>query len=126
MKVAFVGVDDLGRLVAQLDDKADGMDSRTGMVVRKALFDIERGAKQRAPVDTGFLRNSIVTHLSIANMRANGGEVVAEADYSVFVEYGTSRMAPQPFMNPALEAVLPGFTAAMEALANPLPGGPVA
>ena len=28
-------------------------------VIDKAAFDIERGAKQRAPVDTGALKNSI-------------------------------------------------------------------
>lgn len=28
-------------------------------IVRKATFDVERNAKQGAPVDTGFLRNSI-------------------------------------------------------------------
>jgi len=30
-------------------------------VVRRAAFDIERGAKERAPVDTGALKNSIHT-----------------------------------------------------------------
>ena len=36
-------------------------DAQVSEVVRRAAFDIERGAKERAPVDTGALKNSINT-----------------------------------------------------------------
>jgi HK97 gp10 family phage protein len=35
------------------------------------------------------------------------GRVVVGVDYGRFVEYGTSRMAPQPFMRPAVDRVEP-------------------
>lgn len=115
-----INVDQLGQLIATFTDKTEGMDSRTGLVIRKAAFDVERGAKTRAPVDTGYLKNSIHTEIVQNDRRVYAAEVIAGAEYAAFVEYGTSRMAPQPFMGPAYEAVLPGFMAVMEAIANPL------
>lgn len=40
---------------------ADAIDSNVNQLVRATAFKIEAGAKRRAPVDTGFLRNSIYT-----------------------------------------------------------------
>lgn len=115
-----VNTDELNRLAIDLGRKADGMDSRTSMIVRKAAFDIEARAKQLAPVRTGFLRNSIGAKFTGQGFRLYSAEVVAEAFYASYVEHGTSRMAPRPFMGPALDAVMPGFVAAMAAVADPL------
>jgi HK97 gp10 family phage protein len=115
-----VDTNDLGQLIATLTNKAEGMDTRTAMVVRKAAFDVERFAKQNAPVDTGFMRSSIVTHITTNNWRVYAAEVIAEAEYAWWVEHGTTRMAPQPFMQPALDRVEPGFVAALQQLADPL------
>ena len=38
---------------------ADALPEVLGQVVRKTAFDVQAGAARRAPVDTGFLRNSI-------------------------------------------------------------------
>lgn len=50
-------------------------------------------AREKAPVDSGELSASI---------RAEGGglraSVITGAAHAAMVEYGTSRMAPQPFM----------------------------
>jgi HK97 gp10 family phage protein len=115
-----VHMDDLHQLVATLTKKTEGMDSRTAMVVRKAAFDVERFAKVYAPVDTGFLKNSIHTVITTNRLRVYAAEVIAEAEYASFVEHGTSRMSPQPYMQPALDRVTPGFLAVLELLANPL------
>ena len=115
-----VELNELNQLVATLEHKTNGMDSRTSLVVRKAAFDVERIAKTLAPVDTGFLKNSIHTQIRTANFRTYGAEVIAGANYASYLEYGTSRMAPQPYMQPALDRVSPGFLAAMAAIANPL------
>lgn len=108
--------DDLDRLVASLSSHTAGMESRLALVVRKAAFDVERIAKTLAPVDTGFLKNSIHTEIVANNWRVYAADVIADAHYAGFVEYGTSRMAPQPYMGPALDRVAPGFEAALEAL----------
>lgn len=59
---------------------------------------VETGAKRRAPVRTGFLRSSI--RAQEANEREV--RVVAGAEYAKFVEFGTSRQAPRPYLRPTL------------------------
>lgn len=113
-----VKADELGRLAVDLGNRAVGIDSRVALVVRKAGLDVERYAKQYAAVDTGFMRSSIHTSFRAEGFRLYEAETIADAYYSAFVEDGTSRMAPQPFMRPALDRVEPGFIAALEAIAD--------
>lgn len=67
--------------------------------VEKGAEQIAELARQLAPVDTGALRESI--HVEPAE---NGVvRVVASVPYAVYVEYGTARMAAQPFLTPATQ-----------------------
>lgn len=50
--------------------------------------------------DTGFLANNI--NLVIDN-DGLGAEVESRAEYSVYLEFGTSEMGARPFLQPALE-----------------------
>lgn len=86
--------------------------SRASAIVRATALSIETDAKARAPVDTGALRGSIHTEV-VTDLSAIVGPSV---DYGDYVEYGTSRMAAQPFMTPAAEAARPRFIAAMKKL----------
>ncbi len=68
--------------------------------VRATALEISAEAKQRAPVLTGNLRRSIYTrHRSETASRVGVG-----AEYGPHVEYGTTRMAPRPYLTPAVEA----------------------
>ena len=59
---------------------------------------IAQNAQKKAPVDTGYLKSKI-------RARAGKKSVVVEspAPYSVHVEFGTWKMAAQPFMRPAID-----------------------
>lgn len=85
---------------------------RASQIIRKAAFDIEAGAKTTVPVDTGNLKNSIQTHMD-GDIQAT---VAAHAEYAIYVEMGTYRMAARPYLVPALEAVRPSAEAAMREL----------
>lgn len=61
---------------------------------------IEDDAKSMAPVRTGELQRSITTEVLAGGLNV---EVGATAPYAGFVEFGTSTMAPQPFMAPAAD-----------------------
>ena len=50
--------------------------------------------------DTGFLANNIFMVLDADKL---GGSVESRADYSGFLEFGTSKMGARPFLQPALE-----------------------
>ncbi len=56
-------------------------------------------ARSMCPVDTGRLRSSIG-----ASQSGDGAVAYAEENYAVYVEFGTYKMAAQPFLMPALSA----------------------
>lgn len=99
---------DLGRQAA-----ADNISQAAETIIAKGAADLEAAAKQRAPVDTGFLRSSITR--DIQGLTATIGPT---ANYGVYVEMGTSRMRPQPYMAPALADVVPTVEAAFQAAAG--------
>lgn len=65
----------------------------------KAALLVTRSAKQKAAVDTGFMRGAIAP----SRPSPSEADVTSHAEYSIYVEVGTSRMAAQPFMRPALD-----------------------
>lgn len=78
--------------------------STAAKAVAKAAFDCEALSKFNAPVDTGFLRNSIAAEQQ--------GQLVwrvyANAEYALYVEVGTSRMGGSFYLTNALrEATKP-------------------
>src|SRR5579883_1482086 len=85
---------------------------RASQAVRKAAFDIEARAKAVVPVRTGNLKNSIQTTIESELSTVVGTAV----HYAPYVEFGTRRMAPRPYLGPAAEAVRPSFEAAMKEL----------
>jgi HK97 gp10 family phage protein len=80
-------------------------------VVRKSGSDIEADAKVYCPVDTGNLRGSISSDFGVLS-----AEIGPTAEYGIWVEGGTARMAPQPYMGPAFDRREPEFVAAIAAI----------
>lgn len=77
---------------------ADDLEEQAIEVVKESTLETEKKAKQLAPVDTGYMRNSINSTFT------NGGKVgtvAVGADYAIFNEFGTSKIPAQPFMFPA-------------------------
>jgi HK97 gp10 family phage protein len=106
---------------AELTARLENLASRMGELSDEALVELaERivdDAKALCPVDTGSLRRSIRYERdpdgSIV-IAAGGGGVVnprtrREVDYAAYVEFGTSRLPAQPFLQPALEKNLPNL-----------------
>jgi HK97 gp10 family phage protein len=60
---------------------------------KKIADEMVQKMQERAPVDTGFLRDNI----SVTNSDDTAAQVSSLADYSFFVEFGTRFMAAQPF-----------------------------
>ena len=57
--------------------------------------------REHVPVDTGFLQSTIGYQVTLLQLI-----FFALAGYAGFVEFGTYRMGPQPFMRPAWDAYL--------------------
>lgn len=65
-------------------------------VVAKHTILMAKKMKEESPVDTGFLRNSII--FDIGQLR---GEVTPTADYAAYVNYGTRYMSANEFIGRA-------------------------
>jgi HK97 gp10 family phage protein len=103
---------DIGRLRARLFQIPRDMPLLHTAGAKLIAGWIRDEAKQRVPVDTGSLQKSIRIEIT----RRGGKEVVGVAaggyitnpktgrkvDYAGFVEYGTSRQWPQPYLRPAI------------------------
>ena len=83
--------------------------AKLAAAIAGAAHQIEAGAKTRAPVDTGNLRNSI----SADQIDALSWAVTVGALYGAYVEFGTRHQAPRPFLIPAVDAVRPQFEQAI-------------
>jgi HK97 gp10 family phage protein len=87
-------------------------------IIRNATFAVEGHAKVATPVDTGNLKNSINSTIEADGER---GIVATGVEYAAYVEYGTSRMAAQPYLLPAYNKVLPKVKAELDQLKASLP-----
>jgi hypothetical protein len=104
-------------------------------VVKKSCLDIQRGAQQRAAVDTGFMRSSIYTVTSDGSSYGQSlvgdreqlpeipapendttGWVAVGATYGAPVEFGSAHGPAQPYLTPATEAARSSFERANEVI----------
>jgi HK97 gp10 family phage protein len=91
---------ELDGLIKSIGEAGPKAEALTEQVVRKVGFDTVAGAQTAAPVDTGNLKNSIGVDFDADGL---GFEAGPTANYGGYVEYGTSRMDPQPYMRPAFD-----------------------
>lgn len=84
-------------------DNSDTARAELAMAIPKILEEwgivAEGYAKLNCPVDTGRLRNSI-THQR--NDEKEYVQIGSNVEYAPYVEYGTSRMHAQPYLEPAI------------------------
>ncbi len=78
-------------------------ETKARTALERAAFAIEARAKLRAPVRTGNLRASLRA-VRVADLAWRVGTHV---HYAPFVELGTRKMAPRPYLIPAFEETVP-------------------
>lgn len=115
MKVT-VDAGQVNELVADLGNIPERVRGRASTAVRKTALNTEAEAKAFCPVGpTGYLRDSIGTDMDPDGL---GASVGPGAFYGVYVEWGTSRMAPRAFMGPAFDRQVPALISALEQAAE--------
>jgi HK97 gp10 family phage protein len=80
-------------------------------VIRECALQIEGDAKMACPVDTGTLVNSISTETG--DLEAT---VSTDSGYGAYVNFGTRRMAPRPFMTSAADRNIPQLKSKLQAM----------
>lgn len=77
----------------------DDLGAGANKAIKEIAPQMEAEMKDFVPVDTGALRRSIkVQAIQGQNPRIE----ISTLDYGFFVETGTSKMAPQPFVTPVV------------------------
>lgn len=71
--------------------------------LKKAAKTAVNNAKRKAPVDTGKLRDNIGYEMKLEKKRV---DVFSNAEYSGYVEFGTSKQSPQRFFRPAIRLAI--------------------
>lgn len=110
----------------RMREAADGVGFSAEAVVRFSALELLALAKATAPVKTGRLKEShTVDFDGSAADRRFSGTVGPEAPYAHYVHDGTSRQAPQPWLDNAADIVEPQFYAGMAAVAASIDGSVV-
>jgi len=86
--------------------------------INYTLYNPRRQHQASAPgeapaADTGYLHSNIIWNVDSDSL---GGSVESRAEYSEFLEFGTSKMAARPFLQPAAEENRPKLTKLAERL----------
>ncbi|WP_330478681.1 HK97 gp10 family phage protein [Streptomyces platensis] len=93
----------LRRAVARLKALPIQMNRARNRALEEWASDLEKTAKELAPVRSGRLRDSIGSRVNKTSGKA-WVQVNGQArEYAYYVEKGTSKMADQPFMGPAAQ-----------------------
>lgn len=104
-------MNEFARFAKELAKAAAGIDEKGNRAAEKVGRGALTSAQANAPVDSGELRRTM-------RMRRRGPVAVVESDtyYSAFQEFGTSRMAPNPFMGPAVDEWAPRLLREVEGI----------
>lgn len=95
--------------------------AKSETVVRKGGMDNVTRAQQLAAVDTGAMRASVTVTFGDIGGSAWWYEAGPEVFYGIYVELGTWRMRPQPFMSPSFDTTVENVLRAIATYADPLP-----
>lgn len=99
-KAAMVGVIDGVESVIEEADSLMNDTPRDGRTYRRRGVEHVASSPGYPPApDTGRLRKSLRSEYNPSGL---SGEAIASTEYAESLEYGTAKMAPRPFMRPAL------------------------
>jgi HK97 gp10 family phage protein len=108
-------VRDLYVLARSYEAAAAVLPAKVQAVVTETLADVVTDAKALSPYATGHNRDSITYDVTYTPVGAYG-EAGPESTYGGYLELGTSRAAPRPYMAPAAARNLTKMQARLQGL----------
>lgn len=108
-EVSFEGMEELVTRLQQLGSKAYAIENNT---IKAGAQIIQKAASEKAPRST-LVKEHLADHIVMSKVKTQGGVKFIEVGpqrsdnhkffYGKFLEFGTSKMSPRPFMGPACE-----------------------
>ena len=109
MKLEIKITSDAEKILREFN-KTETVEKDVSKLIKDTLYNIERDAKKKCPVDTGRLRGSVTTNI----ISTYSGEVGTNVEYAEYVEYGTRYQSAQPYFEPAVETNEDKFNDALD------------
>lgn len=88
----------LDKLLKRFEEIEKAVEDGTEAALEQFGVIVQEDAKRYCPVDTGRLQGSIKS-----KVENNTVIVGTDVEYAAYVEFGTSRQRPQPYLTPAFE-----------------------
>jgi HK97 gp10 family phage protein len=101
INVDVMGAEELAQALNRLDT---AMQRRIQEQLAQWAQSVKADSEQRVPVRTGYLQSTIY-----AKTQGWQVELGAQTEYAAAVEFGTTYTQAQPYLNPAVQAYLPGL-----------------
>lgn len=100
MITAEIDQSELRKLVKNINRYGKHIEKQVQDEITYTAQEIRGDSINRVPVDTGRLKKS-----AFVNMKRNGlgAEIGHRTNYAAFVEFGTTKQKPQPYLMPAFE-----------------------
>ena len=109
--IISANVNGLAEVLSNLNNENGQLNTKIDRAIQGAGISCQAYAKQSCPVDTGRLRNSILYNPGTLSCYVNTNVV-----YAPYVEFGTKRMAAQPFLYPAYAQAMQELVEELSAL----------
>ncbi|KAA8455243.1 HK97-gp10 family putative phage morphogenesis protein [Weissella paramesenteroides] len=100
ISIKFEGLD---KLISSIEAQPAKVKAEAGEIIQNTALRVEKRAKNSAPVDTGYLKQ----HITAEKTGELSADVTSLAEYSIYNEFGTRKMAAHPYMRPALNQEQP-------------------
>jgi len=119
MSAIEVHIENSGDAQRLLQTLPSEMFEQVQQVLMNGAIRVAERARELVPVRTGHLLASIRPEIEDAQDSEEAFSpirVVADAEYASFVEFGTSRMEAEPFMQPAIDEIEPEIMEEVDAI----------
>lgn len=105
--ISFTGVNEL---ISALNLKRSEVRDAAAEAMKVTVAEAQAKAKEIAPKRTGVMAGNINVLPVSKGLLSIKGTFIAEEYYSSYVEFGTRKMAAEPFMRPAVSWATSRFT----------------
>lgn len=113
-------IDGLDKFMATIERMPKVLNDETKKAVKQRTLEMETNAKNLAPVDTGHLKRSINSKIVDSSASITGEVSTGTVEYAPYVEFGTSKQSPQPFMTPSFVNSSKGLEADLKSIIDGL------